>query len=669
MQLKDVKYLSDKRIKELNNLGIYDCEGLVKHFPRSYIDLRKSVDLKDVYHNSFALTVAKIEIEPQLFNTKKIKYVKTYCSQETDTFSIVWFNQPYVINKLKVGKQYLFYGRVSNKFGLISMTNPVFEEIDKNYKLKGIVPVYSIKGSLTQSLMRYCALSAAQGMSLDSYIPETLLNKYAIMPLKKAYLEVHNPTSEKNLSNAEERIALEEYFKLITSFKIIKGDKKSARISNYTVNASEIAEFSKRFGFEFTTGQKSAINEIFKDLKSPYVMNRLLQGDVGSGKTAVSLCAMYIPLKSGKQVAFISPTEVLAKQNYELVKKYLSEFNSAFLSGSTTQKEKREIKERLSSGDVQIIVGTHALLEDNVIFKNLSMCVCDEQQRFGVAQRSTLASKGQMVDMLVMSATPIPRTLSLIFYGDLDISTITEKPKQRCDIQTGIVPENKYSDMLEFISKEILKGNQAYFICPKIDGDEDGTIISVKEQFDELKSAYPNYNIALLHGKLKDSEKTKIMTDFKDKKYDILVSTTVVEVGVDVPDATVIVIYNAERFGLSQLHQLRGRVGRSDKKSYCFLITKNQGDKSLERLNAVKNCSDGFKISEIDYDIRGGGDFLGERQSGKFLTHLGALRYPSSVIFFAKTLSEEAFLEGSNVQNLKKCAIEMYQKLKNVTLN
>ncbi len=669
MQLKDIKYLSDKRIKELNNLGIYDCNDLVKNFPRSYIDLRKSVDLKDVYHNDFALTIAKVETQPQVLTSKRLKYVKTYCSQETDTFSVVWFNQPYVVNKLKVGKEYLFYGRVSNRLGLISMTNPVFEEVDKNNKLKGIVPVYSIKGTLTQSLLRYSTISAVSALDLDTSIPEYLIKKYSLMPLKKAYFEVHNPTSELNLKNASERIALEEYFKLITSFKIIKGDKKSARTTNYDINASEITEFSKRFGFEFTSGQKTAVNEIFKDLKSPYVMNRLLQGDVGSGKTAVSLCAMYIALKAGKQVAFIAPTEVLAKQNYALVKKYLPEFNCAFLSGSTSLKDKKEIKEKLSIGEYQILVGTHALIQDDVVFSNLSLCVCDEQQRFGVAQRSALTDKGKMVDMLVMSATPIPRTLSLIFYGDLDISTIEDKPVERCEIQTGIVPENKYHDMLGFIAKEVDKGNQAYFICPKIGGDDEGAIISVKEQFEELKNVYPNYKLALLHGKLKDSEKTKIMTDFKDGLYDILVSTTVVEVGVDVPDATVIVIYNAERFGLSQLHQLRGRVGRSNKKSYCFLIVGNQTEKALERLNAVKNCSNGFKISEIDYDLRGGGDFLGERQSGKFLTDLGALKYSSSVIFFAKTLSEEAFLDESNVNNLRKCAIEMYEKLKNVTLN
>ncbi len=669
MELANIKYLSTKRVAELNKMGIFDCEGLIKNFPRSYLDMRKTTELNKCYHNDVVLTVAKVETAPQILSSGRLKYVKVYCSQSANTFSIVWFNQPYIASKIEAGKEYYFYGRISNKMGLISMTNPVFEEVESNYKLKGLVPVYSIKGNITQSLMKYSATSAVKLLNLESIIPLNLQNKYSLMSLKKAYYEVHNPTSDLNLKNSSERIALEEYFKLITSFKIIKGDKKTARKTKYSIKSQEIVEFSKTFGFEFTAGQKKAVNELFSDLTSPYIMNRLIQGDVGSGKTAVSLCAIYMAVKSNNQVAFLAPTEVLAKQNYNIVKKYLPEFNVKFLSGSLTLKEKKLIKEEILNGEVQIVVGTHAIIEDDVKFKNLSLCVCDEQQRFGVAQRSALSDKGDSVDMLVMSATPIPRTLSLIFYGDLDISTILDKPINRAEILTGIVPESKYQNMLEFVHNEVKSGNQAYFICPKIEGDDEGSLISVKELYEELSTVYPHLSIGLLHGKLKDSEKERVMNDFKDKKYDILVSTTVIEVGVDVPNATVMVIYNAERFGLSQLHQLRGRVGRSDKKSYCFLLSGKETDKSKERLNAVKNCSDGFKISEIDYDIRGGGDFLGERQSGRFLTELGALKYPSSVIFFAKALSEEAFNDENNVKVLRNCAIEMYEKLKNITLN
>ncbi len=669
MSLSSIKYLSEKRIADLKKLGIFSLEDLANNFPRNYLDLTKITEIKYAYHNEFVLTVAKVETEPREFNSGRIKYVKLYCSQRADTFSIVWFNQPYVKSKLTVGKEYFFYGRVSNKFGMVSMTNPVFEPVDKNNKLKGLVPVYSLAGNLTQNLLRSFCVSSVNSLPLTTAIPENLVKKYALSPLKKAYYEVHNPTSQNSLNNAQDRVALEEYFKMITAFKIIKGDKKCLRTNKYTCKSSEIAEFAKRFKFDFTLGQKKSVNEIFSDLTGDTVMNRLLQGDVGSGKTAVSLCAVFMAVKSGYQVSFLAPTEVLAKQNYEVLSRYLSEYNIAYLSGSVSKKEKAEIKKDILSGKINIVVGTHAIIQDDVEFKNLALCVCDEQQRFGVAQRSALSDKGNNVDVLVMSATPIPRTLSLIFYGDLDISTILDKPVNRQEVQTGIVGDSKYLDMIEFIKKQLNDGRQAYFVCPKIEGDEDGAIISVKELYEELTNILPECNVGLLHGKLKDSQKTQIMTDFKDGKYHILVSTTVIEVGVDVPNATIMVINNAERFGLSQLHQLRGRVGRSDLKSYCFLLCGKETDKAKERLLAVKNCSDGFKISEIDYDLRGGGDFLGERQSGKFLSNLGGLKYSSSVIFFAKALSDEAFSDTNNVQSLKNLAVLEYERLKNVTLN
>ena len=398
-------------------------------------------------------------------------------------------------------------------------------------------------------------------------------------------------------------------------------------------------------------------------------MNRLLQGDVGSGKTAVSLCALYIALASGYQCALLSPTEVLAKQNYLVAKKYFPDFEIGYLSGSLTSLEKKAVKEKLKSSKIKLLVGTHAILEENVEFSNLALCVCDEQQRFGVAQRSTLEGKGVHTDMLVMSATPIPRTLSLIFYGDLDISTIQDKPIGRAEVQTNIVSLKKYEDMLGFITEQAKRGFQTYFVCPKIDFDDDSDVLSVKELYEELSTVLSGVKVGLLHGKMKDKEKIAVMQDFKDKKYDVLVSTTVIEVGVDVPDATVMVIMSAERFGLSQLHQLRGRVGRSDKKSYCFLLCTKESEKAIERLNALKLCSDGFKISELDFSMRGGGDLLGERQSGRILTTLKGLKYSSKTIFTAKAISDEAFKLESNIPYLKKHALDLYEKLKNVTLN
>ena len=339
------------------------------------------------------------------------------------------------------------------------------------------------------------------------------------------------------------------------------------------------------------------------------------------------------------------------------------------MSGGLTEKEKRIVKERIANGEYDVVVGTHALLENDVEFNDLALCVCDEQQRFGVAQRNSLVEKGKSSDVLIMSATPIPRTLSLVFYGDLDISTIPDKPSKRQTIVTGIVPKDRYDEMLKFVLSEIESGRQAYFVCPKIQGDDEGSVISVTEIFDELSKKMPAVKFALLHGKMKDQEKTAVMNDFKNGLINAVVSTTVIEVGIDVPNATVMVIFGADRFGLSQLHQLRGRVGRSELKSYCFLLSDNENEKTVERLKTLKDNSDGFAIAEADFDERGGGDFMGTRQSGKFLSDLGGLKYTSSSIFLAKKLADDAINSGRFSAELKKVALEKYNSLKDVTLN
>ena len=322
----------------------------------------------------------------------------------------------------------------------------------------------------------------------------------------------------------------------------------------------------------------------------------------------------------------LAPTEVLARQNAELLIEYFPEYSVRTLVGSTPAAEKREIKKGLASGEINVVCGTHAVIQKDVIFQNLAFAVCDEQHRFGVAQRSSLVEKGDGCDVLVMSATPIPRTLSLIFYGDLDVATIKDKPRSRQDVSTSIIPERKYGDMLKYVAQRARAGEQTYFVCPKIEGDDEGTVTSVTELYEDLKAKIPSVRIALLHGKMKDKEKNEVMSAFKDKKFDCLVSTTVIEVGVNVPDATTMIIYNAERFGLSQLHQLRGRVGRGDKKSYCFLLMGTDGEEARERLGVIKNCSDGFAIAEADLKIRGGGEFLGTRQSGRILTEIKNLK-------------------------------------------
>ncbi len=668
MRLSLLRSIGEKREKDFYKLGVYEAEDLVRFYPRAYLDLTERASLRAAYHNDVVLIACEVNrVMPVSYGNKR-KMVKAFCSQDGFPFTVVWFNQPYVAQQLKAG-EYLFYGRVQNKFGQVSLVNPTFEPLDKNYRLKGIVPVYSLKGNLSQKLVRSAVKEALQKVELGSVIPWQIRNKYRLSDLEQAYFEVHNPSSEKAKDEASERIALEEYFTLISAFKIIKGGKEEVRLHNYTVTAKDVKAFSERFGFEFTDGQKKAVNDIYENLYAPTRMNRLIQGDVGSGKTAVALCGIFMAVKSGFTAAYLSPTEVLAEQNYVLLKKFFPEYTVGYLAGGMTAKEKREMKARLQRGEIDILCGTHAIIQGDVEIPRLSFIVCDEQHRFGVAQRNALVEKGQGADMLVMSATPIPRTLSLIFYGDLDVTTIADKPKARQEIATSIIPESKYDDMLSYVQRETAAGKQAYFVCSKIDDDEEGAVMSVTELYEELKGRLPTVRFALLHGRMKEKEKTEIMSAFKAGAYDCLVSTTVIEVGVDVPNATMMIIYNAERFGLSQLHQLRGRVGRGAEKSYCFLLMGSDGELARERLLSLKNNTDGFKIAEKDLEMRGSGDFFGTRQSGKMLTDIKNLRYPTSVIFMAKRLSDDAFEGRYDDEALRLAALKKYESLKDVVLN
>ncbi len=670
MELRYVKGLSDKRIEELNKIGITNAEKLVRHFPRNYLDLTHITPLKNAYPNEFAFTKAKIISSAQTFTSaRKVRCVKVVCQQGEEIFNVMWFNQPYVIKKLEGGVEYLFYGRVQKKYGQITMMNPTFEPAEKNDYLKGILPVYILTPSLFQKSMQKVINDALQKLNIRSVIPEFLIRKYGLSSLKEAYYQVHNPKSFEEKDRASDRIAIEDYFLLISAFKMIKGDRKQYRQNKYYCTAKELKEFSQNFAFEFTEGQKKAVNEIFLDLNSPTIMNRLLQGDVGCGKTAVALCSLFIALKSGYQGAMIAPTEVLAAQNYNLCKKYFPNKKVAFLSGSLSVKEKNALKKEIKNGSIDLVVGTHAIIQKDVEFFNLSLCVCDEQHRFGVSQRSALLAKGKSPDLIVMSATPIPRTLSLIFYGDLDITTITDKPLARAGVQTNIVPQTKYQGMLKFISDEASKGHKIYFVAPKIADDSEGEIMSVTELFNELSTQLPHLKIMLLHGKMKDKEKTLIMREFKSGDCDILVSTTVIEVGIDVPNATVMVIHDADRFGLSQIHQLRGRVGRSDLQSYCFLLSNNENPTTLERLKILCKTSDGFKLSEEDFRMRGGGDFMGTRQSGRSTTELGSLKYGVEAVFLAKKLSDEIMQDGALDPLIRKYALEKYDSLCVISLN
>ncbi len=668
MKLTELKFISEKREKDFAKLGVYSCEDLVRLYPRDFLDLTEVSLISEAEHNSQILVSCEV-LNAELNRFARRPYVKALCQQQGCVFTAVWFNQPYVAQKLKPG-QYLFYGRVQNRYGMgASMVNPSFEPADKNRNLKGVIPVYPLAGGLTQSVVRSAVREALTKTVPSSFIPEQLRRKYELVSLSESYRRLHNPQSMEDVKKASSRIALEEYFLLISAFRVIKGYGDRVRVNTYSVTEKDVSDFMSRFPFRFTGGQLSAVREIYDNVHSPSQMNRLLQGDVGSGKTAVALTGIFMALRSGFQAVMLAPTEVLARQNFALIERYFPDYNCALLVGSTPAAEKREIKKQLKNGGIDVICGTHAVIQKDVLFKNLAFVVCDEQQRFGVAQRASLSEKGEGADVLIMSATPIPRTLSLIFYGDLDITTIKDKPAARQEITTAVIPSSKYGDMLDYIASQTKLGRQAYFVCPKIEGDDEGTVMSVTELYEDLSSKMRGVRLALLHGKMKEAEKNAVMADFKAKKYDCLVSTTVIEVGVDVPDATVMVIYNAERFGLSQLHQLRGRVGRGSEKSWCFLLMGSDTPQARERLSVIKNNSDGFKIAEADLELRGGGDFMGTRQSGRVLSEIRNLKFPASVIFTAKAITDEAFSGGFEITALRAAALEKYKKLEDVVLN
>ncbi len=668
MQLTSLRFVSEKREKDFNKLNIYSCEQLVRHYPRDYLDLSCVTMLKDAYHNDVILTLCEV-LNVEVNRYARRPFVKALCQQNGCMFTAIWFNQMYMATKVDRG-EYLFYGRVQNKYGFgCQMVNPQIERADRNSVLKGFIPVYSLSGSLTQGIVRAAVRQALKKVPLLSHIPAPIQKKYKLLPLAEAYYKLHCPQNREDIRQASERIATEEYFLLISAFKVIKGGREEARLNSYTVTREDVNSFISRYRFEFTEGQKSAVGTIFDCVHSPHKMNMLLQGDVGSGKTAVAFAGIYMAVKSGYQAVMLAPTEVLARQNGELLKRYFPDYESAVLTGSTPAAEKREIKKAVASGKCSILCGTHAVIQGDVQFARLAFAVCDEQHRFGVAQRSLLSEKGDGCDVLIMSATPIPRTLSLIFYGDLDVATIKDKPRSRQDISTAIIPERKYNDMYKYISEQAREGNQTYFVCPKIEGDDEGTVMSVTELYEDLRAKMPRVRIALLHGKMKDKQKNGIMQAFKNREYDCLVSTTVIEVGVDVPNATTMIIYNAERFGLSQLHQLRGRVGRGDKKSYCFLLMGADSEEARERLNVIKNSTDGFEIAEADLKLRGGGDFMGTRQSGKILSEIKNLKFPVEAVFTAKALSDEAFCGAFDTAELARIAAERYEGLKDVVLN
>ncbi len=610
-----LKGVGDKKAGYYKKLGIETVYDLLYHLPRGYIDFSCAVSPVDAVTDEYNVLKGRIVKKmPEMRLRKGLSIFKAIANDGSYDFVVTIFNNVYGFRALETGRTYYFYGKVTGSPLRREITAP---KIIKSNDEK-LQPIYPLTTGLTSYAVLYNMRQAMDILKKEpfDFMPPHILMENDLFTLPHALRAIHFPMMKEEADDARRRLAFDELLILQLGLLTMKGNRRSR--TQLKMELADIDPFFQSLPFTMTGAQLRSVKDIIEDMCSEYPMNRLLQGDVGSGKTAVAAAACYFAYKNGCQSAMMAPTEILAAQHYNTLKKFLEPcgVKVALLTGSMTAKQKREVKEALLSGEICVLAGTHALIQKDVEFKRLGLVITDEQHRFGVAQRAALADKGESPHRLVMSATPIPRTLALIIYGDLDISVIDELPKGRLPIKTYAVTSKLRPRICSFIKEEIENGGRAYIVCPMIE-DSDSDLRAVKSYAEEARAkTFPEYTVGLLHGKMKAAEKNKVMESFKNGETDILICTTVVEVGVDVPEANVMLIENAERFGLSQLHQLRGRVGRGSRQSHCILLTDNKGDECLERMKIMSSTSDGFRISEEDLRLRGPGDFFGSRQHG-----------------------------------------------------
>ena len=618
-----IKGVGPNRVKLLNLLGIYTIEDLISYYPRAYQDRSKIKKIEELQEGEEALIEAVTLSGVSTFKLRRNMSVsKVQVQDDTGRCLITWLNQDYIKSTIHAKEKYKFYGKVTKKIGQTEMTSPVFDKEGENKNTGKIIPVYPTTKKLSENAIRQAIENALMLVEneLEDNLPEYIKKEYELENLETAVKQIHFPTDFNSLTEARKRLVFEELLTFQLALLSLKNqyDNEIRGIKyNKQVKMSDVINI---LPFKLTKAQLKVLEEIDQDMESDKPMNRLLQGDVGSGKTVVAMISAYKAVKSGYQVAVMAPTTILASQHIVNFNKILNQFGikCELLVSSLTKKQKNIVLDKLKNGEIDIIIGTHALLQENVEFKNLGLVVTDEQHRFGVKQRSIIAGKGNNPDILVMTATPIPRTLAIIVYGDLDISVIDELPPNRKKIDTVAVKENMSDRIISFIKKNVDEGRQAYIVCPFVDENEEmEDVKSVEKLAESYKDEiFKDYKVEILHGKMKPKEKDKIMQDFKENKISILISTTVIEVGVDVPNANIMVIENAERFGLAQLHQLRGRVGRGEYKSYCILKYNSNSGRVRERMKIMTETEDGFKIAEKDLELRGAGEFFGTRQHG-----------------------------------------------------
>ena len=636
MELTQIKGLGMKTCEKLDKLGIKDIKSLLTFYPFRYNIIKRS-NLKEVKNNEQITIDGIIESIPSIFYFKGKKDKMNFkLNTGFKTFNIVIFNRGFLKNKLTIGTEITVVGKIDKIKSIIVVSDLYFGKIDK----ERIEPVYHTTFGLSNKQIRkYINSTVNLGYEIDDYIPTFISQKYHLLNKSEAIRHLHNPVDEIKLKQSIKRTKYEELFVYMLKMNYLKQSKKIDHGLKRDISYDKVEQFIDNLPFELTRDQIKSVEEIYKDLTEDMRMNRLLQGDVGSGKTIVAFITMYINYLGGYQSALMAPTEILAQQHYQNSKELFKKYNIdiALLTGKTKTKEKKEIYEKLKNGTIDFIIGTHALFTDDVIYKNLGLVITDEQHRFGVNQRSNLKNKGTTPDILYMSATPIPRTYALTLYGDMDVSNIKTLPSGKKQIITTLKTEKEIKDVLTSMYNELKQRHQIYVVAPLIEESDKIDLKNVYDLEEKFNKAFGKIcNIDILHGKMKPSEKEEVMQKFKENKINILISTTVIEVGVDVKNATMMVIFDAERFGLSALHQLRGRVGRNNLQSYCILISNYE----KERLNVLTKTDDGFNVCEEDFLLRGSGDIFGLRQSGDMIFKMADLKQDFNILLKAKEDSE-----------------------------
>ena len=640
-----LKGVGPTKAKQFAALNIHTLGDLICHFSRGYEDRTKLVSIAKLEVDTPACFKAMVMNTPRTSHIRKgLDLTKVQVADHSGRLSLTFFNNKYAAGQLQYGQEYIFYGAVSGDFIGYNMTNPIFERLDSPpVTTRRILPIYPLTAGLTNAAMLKAVRQALEVCDPPAeIIPESVRQKYGILGADRAYYAIHEPNDMAEAELAKKRLIFEEFFVFSAGLSLLRAaraEKKTLPWKNL-----DLRPFLAALPFSLTGAQRRAVEDILADLRSGAPMNRLVQGDVGSGKTMVAAAAAYCAANNHRQSALMAPTEILAEQHYASMEKLFAPLgiSVALLTGSMTPKKKREVREAIASGEAQFIVGTHALLSDATQFNDLGLVITDEQHRFGVGQRARLSAKGSDPHLLVMSATPIPRTLALLMYGDLEVSIIDELPPGREAVDTFLVGESYRPRINAFIRKQVQEGHQCFVVCPAVEENEDMSIKAATVWAETLQqTVFPDLRIALLHGQMKGAEKEDTMASFARGEADVLVATTVIEVGVDVPNATLMVIEDADRFGLSQLHQLRGRVGRGKAKSYCILTSRNRNTETLQRLKALCKTTDGFKIAEEDLKMRGPGDFFGQRQSGLPTFRVANLSYDLQTLKDAQSASAQ----------------------------